>query len=95
MYAEIVQCKTLSHRPTLHRKTNTTFQLKRTTSRQTLGEITKKFGTFPFSLRQLEDERTAKMGVLECVRGNVLRQYEVVADKDGKDTARVFTTVSK
>ena len=87
--------KTLENRPTLHRRTTTTYQLKRPSSRQTLSEIVKKFGTFPFSLRQLEDERAAKVGVVECVRSNVLRQYEVVADKDSAPVARLLTTIGK
>lgn len=86
--------KTLNNRPTLHRRTTTTYGLKRPSSRATLSEIVKKFGTFPFSLRQLEDERSAKVGVVECVRGNVLRQYEVVGDKDNEAVARLFTTVA-
>ena len=87
--------KTLDRRPTLHRRTTTTYGLKRPSSRQLLSEVVKKFGTFPFSLRQLEDERGAKMGVLECVRGNVLRQYDVVGDKDGEPVARIFSTVGE
>ena len=87
--------KNLTNRPTLHRRTTLTYGLKRSTSRQILSEVVKKFGTFPFSLRQLEDERAAKVGVVECVRGNVLRQYEVVGDKDGEDVARLFTTVGE
>ena len=87
--------KTLEKRPTLHRRTTTTYHLKRPSSRQTLSEIVKKFGTFPFSLRQLEDERAAKVGVVECVRSNVLRQYEVVADKDSAPVARLLTTIGK
>ncbi|KAI9886500.1 MAG: hypothetical protein M1823_001680 [Watsoniomyces obsoletus] len=86
--------KTLEHRPTLHRRTTTTYGLKRPTSRQLLSEVVKKFGTFPFSLRQLEDERGAKMGALECVRADVLRQYPVFGDKDGEAVSRVFTTVA-
>ncbi|KAK4693905.1 hypothetical protein P7C71_g3578, partial [Lecanoromycetidae sp. Uapishka_2] len=86
--------KTLENRPTLHRRTTITYQLKRPSSRQTLSEIVKKFGTFPFSLRQLDDERGAKVGVVECVRSNVLRQYEVVADKDMAPVARVLTTIA-
>lgn len=85
--------KTLGNRPTLHRRTTITYGLKRPSSRQTLSEVVKKFGTFPFSLRQLDDERAAKVGVVECVRSNVLRQYEVVADKDGAAVARVLSTV--
>ncbi len=87
--------KNLSNRATLHRRTSTTYGLKRPSSRATLSEIVKKFGTFPFSLRQLEDERAAKIGVMECVRGNVLRQYEVVGDKDNEPVGRLFTTIGK
>jgi methionine aminopeptidase len=87
--------KTLTNRPTLYRRTNTTYLLKRPSSRATLSEAVKKFGTFPFSLRQLDDERAAKTGVVECVRENVLRQYEVVADKDNEPIGRLFTTIGK
>ena len=85
--------KILEKRPTLHRRTTITYQLKRPSSRQTLSEIVKKFGTFPFSLRQLDDERAAKVGVVECVRSNVLRQYEVISDKDMAPVARMLTTI--
>ncbi|KAF8419564.1 peptidase M24, structural domain-containing protein [Tirmania nivea] len=85
--------KVLELRPTLLRKTGMTFMLKRTTSKQTYSEVAKKFGSFPFSLRQLSDERTAKMGVLECVRGKLLRQYEVQGEKDGREVSRVFSTI--
>ncbi|KAI9751418.1 MAG: hypothetical protein M4579_006083 [Chaenotheca gracillima] len=86
--------KTLENRTTLHRRTTLTYGLKRPSSRAILSEVVKKFGTFPFSLRQLDDERAAKVGVVECVRGNVLRQYEVVGDKDGDSVARVFSTIA-
>lgn len=85
--------KNLSNRATLHRRTTTTYGLKRPSSRATLSEIVKKFGTFPFSLRQLEDERAAKVGVVECVRGGVVRQYEVIGEKDNEPVSRLFTTV--
>lgn len=85
--------KTLENRPTLHRRTTLTFGLKRPSSRKILSEVVKKFGTFPFSLRQLDDEREAKIGVVENVRGNVFRQYEVVGDKDGEPVARLLTTI--
>ena len=85
--------KQLDQRATLHRRTTQTYGLKRPTSRKILSEVQKKFGTFPFSLRQLEDERDAKSGVVECVRGNVFRQYELVGDKDGAPVARLLTTI--
>lgn len=87
--------KTLSNRATLHRRTTTTYGLKRDTSRKTLSEVVKKFGTFPFSLRQMEDERAGKIGIVECVRGGVIRQYEVIGDKDNEPVSRLFTTVGK
>ena len=85
--------KTLDHRATLHRRTNTTYILKRPSSRQTLSEIVKKFGTFPFSLRQLDDEKAAKVGVVECVRGGVLRQYEPTGEADNSTVSRLLTTI--
>jgi len=86
--------KSNGNRTTLHRRTETKYALKRPTSRSLLSEVVKKFGTFPFSLRQLEDEKTGKVGVVECVRAGVLRQYEVVVDKDSKPVARLFSTVA-
>jgi methionine aminopeptidase len=85
--------KILENRPTLHRRTTITCGLKRPSSRQILSEIVKKFGQFPFSIRQLEDERAGKIGLVECVRSNVVRQYEVIADKDGEPVSRLFTTI--
>jgi len=87
--------KQFEQRATLHRRTTTTYALKRPTSRKILSEVQKKFGTFPFSLRQLEDERDAKSGVIECVRGGCFRQYEVVGDKDEEPVARLLTTIGK
>ncbi|KAI3543368.1 DNA-binding protein [Colletotrichum simmondsii] len=86
--------KTLESRTTLHRRTTTNYGLKRPTSRKILSEVQKKFGTFPFSLRQLDDERDAKSGVVECVRGNVFRAYEVVGDKDNSPVARYLSTIA-
>ncbi|KAG7290891.1 hypothetical protein NEMBOFW57_000896 [Staphylotrichum longicolle] len=86
--------KQFEQRTTLHRRTANTYALKRPTSRKILSEVQKKFGTFPFSLRQLEDERDAKSGVIECVRGNVFRQYEVTGDKDNSPVARLLTTLA-
>lgn len=86
--------KNFENRPTLHRRTALTYALKRPSSKKILNEVVKKFGTFAFSLRQLEDERDAKVGVVECVRGGVFRQYEVVGDKDGEPVARILETIA-
>ncbi|KAL2270363.1 hypothetical protein VTJ83DRAFT_2547 [Remersonia thermophila] len=86
--------KQFEQRATLHRRTTNTYALKRPTSRKIYSEAQKKFGTFPFSLRQLDDERDAKSGVIECVRGGVFRQYEVTGDKDNAPVARLLTTIA-
>ena len=86
--------KDLEKRATLHRRTAVTYGLKRPSSRQILSEIVKKFGTFPFSLRQLDDERNGKLGVVECVRANVLREYKPSADADGSPVSRLWTTIA-
>lgn len=85
--------KDLPLRSTLHRRTTTTYNLKRPSSRATLSEIVKKFGQFPFSLRQLDEEKAAKVGVVECVRGGVLRQYEPAGDSDNAPVSRLLTTL--
>lgn len=87
--------KTLNQRATLHRRTTTNYSLKRPSSRAILSEIVKKFGTFAFSLRQLEDERAAKVGIVECVRSGLVRQYEVVVDKDNEPVGRLLSTIGK
>ncbi|EXJ75814.1 methionyl aminopeptidase [Cladophialophora psammophila CBS 110553] len=86
--------KELDKRSTLLRRTTTTYGLKRPSSRQVLSEIVKKFGTFPFSLRQLDDERAGKVGVVECIRSGVLREYKPAAEADGSPVSRLFTTVA-
>lgn len=86
--------KDLDKRSTLMRRTAVTYGLKRPSSRQVLSEIVKKFGTFPFSLRQLEDEKAGKVGVIECVRNGVLREYKPAADSEGAPVSRLFTTVA-
>jgi methionine aminopeptidase len=85
--------KELDKRSTLLRRTAITYGLKRPSSRQILSEIVKKFGTFPFSLRQLDDEKAGKVGVVECVRTGVLREYKPTAEADGSPVTRLFTTV--
>ncbi|KAI1090872.1 Creatinase/aminopeptidase [Rostrohypoxylon terebratum] len=91
------KCKQLDQRATLLRRTNNTYILKSQTARKTLSTIQTKFGHFPFSLRQLEEEggdTKYKVGVFEGVRQGVIRQYELVGDKDNSPVARLLTTLA-
>lgn len=89
--------KQLEQRATLHRRTATATSsgLKRPSSRKINHEVQKKFNMFPFSLRQLDDEKDARVGVIECVRSGAFRQYELVGEKDGSPIARTWTTIGK
>ncbi|CAJ2510137.1 Uu.00g060370.m01.CDS01 [Anthostomella pinea] len=87
--------KNLDQRATLHRRTANTYILKSQNARKTLSSIQTKFGTFPFSMRQLEEEGgdvKYKAGVLDGVRQGVLRQYDPSGDKEGAPVARLLTT---
>lgn len=88
--------KNIDQRATLLRRTNNTYILKSQTARKTLSTIQTKFGHFPFSLRQLEEEggdTKYKVGIYEGVRQGVVRQYELVGDKDNSPVARLLTTL--
>lgn len=55
------------------------YQLKMKTSRSTYGEVVKKAGSFPFTLRTLEDEHKARMGVKECVQHGMLKEFDMTS----------------
>jgi len=48
------------------------------TSRATLSELSTKAGSFPFTLRIMEDETRARMGVRECVQHNLVKGYDLM-----------------
>lgn len=65
-------------RTTIFSKTQSTYSLKMKTSRATFSEISTKAGSFPFTLRIMEDEVRARMGVKECVQHNLVRGYDLL-----------------
>lgn len=77
--APSLQFKTAdTSRTTIFSKTQSTYQLKMKTSRATFSEISQKAGSFPFTLRLMEDETRARMGVRECVQHNLVRGYDLL-----------------
>ena len=58
--------------------------LKMKNSRDFYSQVTKRFGPMPFSLRQMENETKAKMGVVECVAHKLVEPFQVLYEKDGK-----------
>ena len=47
-------------------------------------QVVKQFGTMPFNLRNTEDEKRARMGVVECVNKKLIEPFQVLFDKEGE-----------
>lgn len=75
-------------RTTVYKKTGTSYQLKMKTSRAVFSEIAQKFTTMPFSLRALEDEKKARMGVVECQSHGLVEAFPVLWEKEGTFVAQ-------
>ncbi|CEG63973.1 Putative DNA-binding protein [Rhizopus microsporus] len=83
----------LKTRTTIYKKTDIRYQLKMAASRAVLSEIQTKAGSFPFSLRDLEDERKARMGIVECAKHQTVLPYDVVYEREGAFVAQYLTTL--
>ncbi|KAG8887604.1 Curved DNA-binding protein (42 kDa protein) [Tulasnella sp. 332] len=71
-----------------------TYQLKLKTSRAAMSEAGKKAGYFPFNVRSLEDEKRARMGLLEAEKHGVVRPYEITyTHKDAFVAAFMYTVL--
>jgi len=77
----------------LKRVVDQEYQLKMKAARALLSEVNRRFPTLPFTLRSIEDERQARMGVVECIRHGLLAQYPVVAEREGSFVAHFKFTV--
>uniref|UniRef100_A0A7S4JM53 Peptidase M24 domain-containing protein n=1 Tax=Odontella aurita TaxID=265563 RepID=A0A7S4JM53_9STRA len=75
------------------RNVETSYRLKMKASRYVLGEVDRKFPTLPFTLRHFEDERSAKMGITECVAHGLLTPYPSLHERDGAKVAHFKCTV--
>jgi len=69
------------------------YQLKMKTSRTFFSETERRYGNMPFSLRSCEEEKKAKMGVLECERHNLMKPYQVLFERDGEFVTQFKATV--
>ena len=69
---------------TVYKKTDETYMLKMKNSREFFSQATKKFGPMPFTIRALENETKARMGVVECVTHRLVEPFQVLYEKDGK-----------
>jgi len=75
------------------RNVEANYRLKMKASRYVLSEVDKKFPTLPFTLRHFDDERTAKMGITECVSHGLLTPYPSLHEKADSKVAHFKCTV--
>ena len=81
---------------TIYKKTDDSYMLKMKTSREFYSKVGKQFGTMPFNIRNMEDERKARMGVVECVSKRLIEPFQVLFEKEGKriiissDSKKIF-----
>merc|ERR1712241_393601 len=78
---------------TIYKKTDETYMLKMKTSREFFSKVGKQFGGMPFNLRTCDDEKKARMGVVECVTHKLIEPFQVLYEKEGESVAQFKFTV--
>ena len=78
---------------TVFKKTGLTYLLKMKTSRDFFFQVSKNYGPMPFNIRNCEEEKKARMGVVECVKHQVLQPFHVLYEKEGTFVAQFKFTV--
>ena len=68
------------------------YSLKMKTSRAFFSEVNARFPTLPFTLRAGKDERSWKMGVVECKNHGMFVEYPVLHEKPDELVAQVKFT---
>jgi len=87
------QGKEKKGKTSVYKKTDDTYMLKMKTSREFYSKVQKLYGNMPFNIRSMEDEKKARMGVVECDTHNLIEPYYVLYDKDGSHVAQFKFTV--
>jgi curved DNA binding protein len=78
---------------TVFKRTDETYMLKMKSSREFFSKVCKQVGTMPFNLRNMDDERKARMGVGECVNHRLIEPFQVLTEKEGESVAQFKFTV--
>lgn len=75
------------------RAVETSYMLKTQKARQFLSEVNRRFPALPFTLRAIEDEQVARVGVSEAKRHELLEEYPVLKEKPEEVVAQFKFTV--
>lgn len=80
-------------RTTVYKKKDFIYQLRMKSSRVFLSEVEKRFSLMPFTLRHFEDEKRARMGVIECAKHDLVEPYPIYQEKEGEFVAEFKFTL--
>lgn len=69
------------------------YKLKSKAANNTLSEIDRKFDVFPFSLRNLESEARAKLGLKEMLQHKMVEPYLVLKEREDEIVVHLKNTV--
>lgn len=84
----------LTLRPTIFaRDVTVNYNLKLKAAQSTLREIESTKSVFPFCLRTLSDQRTARLGISECKTKGVVAEYPVLVEHPKETIARQACTL--
>merc|ERR1719213_1087765 len=75
------------------RAVETSYNLKTQKARQFISEVNRRFPALPFTLRAIEDEQVARVGVSESKRHELLEEYPVLKEKDKEFVAQFKFTI--
>ena len=75
------------------RELDQVYNLKMKSARAFFVEVNKRFPTMPFSIRAMQDQTAAKVGVRECLNHDLLVPYPVLTEKVGEFVAQFKATV--
>jgi len=69
------------------------YNLKTQKARQFISEVNRRFPALPFTLRAIEDEQVARVGISEARRHELLEEYPVFREKEGQVVAKFKFTL--
>lgn len=75
------------------RDVTVSYNLKLKSAQSTLREIESTKSVFPFCLRSLSDQRTARMGISECKTKGIVSEYPVIVEHPKETIARQAATI--
>ena len=86
--------KESTKRISVYKRGNTdVYNLKMKASRQIFSEVQEDYGLFPFTLNYLNDTKSAKFGIVECVKAGLLEPLRVLRQDDTAHIAKCSFTV--